>query len=272
MITFDGKKESAFRLEQLRQRIATLFLEQPLKIFSLVFEEDEPSKIYTRLKKQDAAKIGVEYEDIYVPLLTPINDLLAYIQKANTDPKVNGIIIQKPAKLLMPSAEWWDQLRATIEPKKDVDGLHPQSGVMPATARAIMEILHFAQTTLEISPIDKKVVVLGRSDIVGKPVAQALMRQGMQVELFGRQEFAQGERELEEADIVIAATGQQNLVTSEMLKQGVIAIDAGSPKPEISPIGIEGKAAFLSPVPGGVGPMTRVCLLENLFDLVQSQK
>jgi len=272
MIIFDGKKEAELRLEQLRKQVGVLYLEQPPKIFSLVFEEDEPSKIYTRLKKQDAAQIGVAYEDIYVPVLSPLNDLLQYIHKANADSSVSGIIIQKPAKSLMPSSEWWDQLRLTIDPKKDVDGLHPTSGVLPATARAIMEILHIAQNMLEISVIGQKVVVLGRSDIVGKPVAQALMRQGMQVELFGKQEFVQGKQEVWEADIVIAATGQAGLVTAEMLKQGVIAIDAGSPKPEISPAGLEEVAAFLSPVPGGVGPMTRVCLLENLLDLVQSSQ
>jgi methylenetetrahydrofolate dehydrogenase (NADP+)/methenyltetrahydrofolate cyclohydrolase len=266
MMIFDGKAEASRRKATLVQKFNNI---TQLKIFSLVFQEDQPSIIYTALKKKDAESVGVAYDDVYLPIATPIPKIQRLVLDAVARNDVQGMIIQKPAKSLMLSADWWREVVAELDPKKDVDGLTGKSAVLPATARAILEILKIAERELKISAKGKTAVVLGRSDIVGRPAAQGLEERGVHTQLFGRAELAANTAALKTADIIVAATGQANLINASQLKQGVIVIDAGSPKPEVDPTGLSKVAAFLSPVPGGVGPMTRVCLLENLLDLVQ---
>lgn len=269
MIIFDGKAEAQRRRDALVKKIKDL---PQLTIFSLVFKEDEPSTIYTALKKKDAQAVGIKYEDVYLPIATTIDEIQKLITDAAAREDVTGIIIQKPAKTLMPNDLWWSEVVSALPPEKDVDGLTGRSKVLPATAQAILQILTIALKQLGQHLTHKRILVLGRSDIVGRPVAVALQKQDYRVQLFGRANLAQRPEAVAEADVLVTATGEANLISVQQLKDGVIVIDAGSPKPEVDPAGLEAKVAFLSPVPGGVGPMTRVCLLENLLFMVQSQK
>ncbi|MBI5151030.1 MAG: bifunctional 5,10-methylenetetrahydrofolate dehydrogenase/5,10-methenyltetrahydrofolate cyclohydrolase [Candidatus Pacebacteria bacterium] len=264
MIIFDGSSGAALRMKALKEQLTKL---PQLKIFSLVCQEDKPSMIYANLKKKDAESVGIGYEVRVVPINTPIQDLIEIIRGAGANTTVNGIIVQKPAKSLMPSDTWWTTVVSAIPPEKDVDGLTPQSRVMPATARAILEIFHDACRVLHKDAKTMTVVVVGRSDIVGLPVAEELRKECAVVHLVGRKELAENRGLVKEGEVVISATGQPNLLNANDFKLGVIIIDAGSPKPEIDPTNLDQIASYLSPVPGGVGPMTRVCLLENLLDL-----
>ncbi len=269
MIIFDGKAEALRRKERLAEKVKKY---PQMSIFSLVFQEDKPSTIYTALKKKDAEAVGIKYEDVYLPIATKIDEVQKLITDAAAREDVTGIIIQKPAKTLMPNDIWWSEVVSSLPPEKDVDGLTGRGKVLPATAQAILQILNIALKQLGQTLTMKRILVLGRSDIVGRPVAVALQKQDYRVQLFGRANLAQKPEALGEADVLITATGEANLVNVSQLKQGVIVIDAGSPKPEVDPTGLDAKVAFLSPVPGGVGPMTRVCLLENLLSMVESQK
>lgn len=266
MIIFDGKAEAKTRRERLAEKVNKL---PQLTIFSLVFQEDMPSTIYTKLKKKDAQLVGIGYDDVYLPISTPVETIQKMIREAAAHEGVTGIIIQKPAKTLMPSDTWWGEVVSVLPPEKDVDGLTGRGKVLPATAQAILQILQIALKQLGMTLTNKRILVLGRSDIVGRPTAQALQEQGHRVQLFGRANLAQHPEALGEADVLITATGESNLVSAKQLKDGVIVIDAGSPNSEVDPTNLQKKASFLSPVPGGVGPMTRVCLLENLVDMLE---
>ncbi|MEK7458293.1 MAG: bifunctional 5,10-methylenetetrahydrofolate dehydrogenase/5,10-methenyltetrahydrofolate cyclohydrolase [Patescibacteria group bacterium] len=267
MMIFDGKAVAYERKKLLKEKISKL---PHLRIYSLVFQEDHPSIIYANLKKKDAESVGVEYEIVILPISTTLEEVKERLLQAGADSTISAIIVQKPAKTLEPNPTWWSEIVSSIHQKKDVDGLRLDRVVLPATARAILSIFDSACEHLRFKPKGKVAVVLGRSEIVGKPVADELeKRYHMIVHRFGRKELATQPEILKQADLLVSATGQEGLVTDDMLKQGVIVIDAGSPKAEVNTTGLFEVASFLSPVPGGVGPMTRVCLLENLIDLVQ---
>lgn len=264
MIIFDGSSGAALRMNALKEQITKL---PQLKIFSLVCQEDRPSMIYANLKKKDAENVGIAYEIRVATITTPVHDLIEIIHGAGVDTTVNGIIVQKPAKSLMPNDTWWTRLVSAIPAEKDVDGLTPQSKVMPATARAILEIFHDACRVLQKNAKTMTAVVVGRSDIVGVPVAEALRKECAVVHLIGRKELEENRGLVKEGEVVVTATGQPSLLNINDFKPGVIIIDAGSPKPEVDPLNLDQVASYLSPVPGGVGPMTRVCLLENVVEL-----
>ena len=198
-------------------------------------------------------------------------------------------------------SDWWSTLVSSIAETKDVDGLHPstlaaiadgswqeQGRVLPATCQAVVDILQDFCAVTEVSngennSIDtkqfrgleclknKKIIILGKSDLLGKPLFYYLHFLGNNVEMIGSKELAERVEKgvaLIDADVVISATGRKHLITGNLLKNGVALIDVGEPKPDVEFQTIKDKAAFITPVPGGVGPMTVVCLLQNAVSLV----
>lgn len=266
MIIYDGKSAAAIRKAKLKELVKEL---PQLTIYSLVFQEDKASTIYASLKQKDAEEVGIRYVVESLPIATPIKEILTMLEKAAGNDSVTGIIVQKPMKSLEPSSEWWGKIVRVIPKRKDVDGLKSDEFVLPATARAILTILDDACAQLKETLENKSALVIGRSAIVGTPVAQELQRKNMHVLLFGRQELSKNPAMVGQADVLVCASGQHHLVNAKQLKSGVIVIDAGSPKPEVNGDGLDQVARFTTPVPGGVGPMTRISLLENLIDLVQ---
>jgi methylenetetrahydrofolate dehydrogenase (NADP+)/methenyltetrahydrofolate cyclohydrolase len=291
MTLFDGRTFARERERALAEQVQRLHAKKIFpKIVAVLFTEDEGSQLYTRLKKEAAERVGIVYDIEQVSILDEMEKLLATLEQLNQDRSVTGIIIQKPSKARWEEvarahqresdfAVWWQELVAHIDEKKDVDGLHPntlvaveqgswrQDGkVMPATAKAVLEILQVANRE---HPLNGKIIVIGKSDILGKPLFYELRNSGADVEMIGRTELAariaSGQKMLD-AQVVISATGQAGLVTGDLVAQGVIAIDVGEPKPDIDPDSVKPKAAFFSPVPGGVGPVTIVGLLENAVE------
>ncbi len=264
-----------------------------IKIVAILFQEDKGSRLYTRLKKEAAERIGMQYEIKTFSMEDDLQHVLQTLQELNKDETVTGIIIQKPAKAVWQTTTggsadefqtWWHTLVIAIDPHKDVDGLHPETlkhiemgdwkeagCVMPATAKACLTILQKAEEMLKIRE-EKKIVILGKSDILGKPLYYEFKNQQQDVEMIGSKELQERKQrgiDLKDADIIISATGREGLITGNLLKNDAIIIDVGEPKPDVDRTSVEEKAAFLTPVPGGVGPVTIVSLLENALFLAQ---
>ncbi len=306
MIIFNGEQQAAQREKKLKLVVAKFAKQdKKLKIAAILFEEDAGSRLYTRLKREAAERVGIEYEVHTFSLEDGTSEIEKTIEQLNADPSVTGIIIQKPYRRVWSEikgidqtagvkavrqaySSWWQFLTSLIVAEKDVDGLHPstleavkngtwqeQGRVLPATARAVLLILDEAFEKLNINTEKQKeltMFVLGRSDIVGLPVFYELTNRGYQVRLLTRDDLEQRQKagkNVSDGDVIISATGAPNLLNAEMFKEGAIVIDVGEPKPDVQREGLENNVAFLTPVPGGVGPMTVVCLLENCVALVK---
>lgn len=265
------------------------------KIAALMYVEDKGSQLYTSIKKDTATQLGIDYEVFEFSLSGGIEPVLEKLKQLNSDSSITGIIVQKPTRKVWVEANfidgkekdikkaydtWWRLQTNLIAPKKDVDGLNPsvieaittdkleeQNRVMPATARAVLEIFNEANIDLK----NKKIVILGKSDLLGLPLFNYFLSKKYQVENFGRKELeTRKERDLGllDFDVVISATGVKNLITADLVKEGVIVIDVGEPKGDVDFESVKNKASFITPVPGGVGPMTVISLMANLCDLL----
>lgn len=278
-IIFDGKKTAADTEAKLQAQVAAdEAAGKHRRVVTFVFMEDEGSVIYANLKLKAAERIGIDYIPIECHLNGSLIHLTTMICYQAADPTVTGVMIQKPTKAVFQAnnpdgdfASWWKTLTDAIDPAKDIDGLTGKSKFLPATVKACLTILDIAKASLNISDVEwqqNKVLVLGRSDIVGKPLAERLQSSFALVDNFGKAEFSallqSDKAKLAAYDIVIAAVGVPDLIAGDLLKEGVIAIDVGSPQGDMERKSVEAKAAFLTPVPGGVGPMTVISLMENI--------
>ncbi len=230
--------------------------------------EDPASTIYLKLKHEAAQEAGIASDDRKVPEDTSEEDLLALVSELNADEDVDGILVQLP---LPPELDEERVIRA-IDPVKDVDGLHPFNAgelylgrprLVPATPLGIMALLAENRIHLE----GAEAVVVGRSDIVGKPIAHLLLQANATVTIC-HSRTADLARYTLEADVLVVAVGSPEVVTADMVKQGAAVVDVGINRTEnglvgdVAPAVVE-VAAFLTPVPGGVGPMTIAMLLQN---------
>jgi len=230
--------------------------------------EDPASTIYLRLKHEAAQEAGIASDDRKVPEDISEEDLLALVSELNADDDVDGILVQLP---LPPKLDEERIIRA-IDPVKDVDGLHPFNAgelylgrprLVPATPLGIMAL--FAEHRIHLEGAEA--VVVGRSDIVGKPIAHLLLQANATVTIC-HSRTADLARYTLEADVLVAAVGSPEVVTADMVKQGAAVVDVGINRTEngivgdVAPAAAE-VAAFLTPVPGGVGPMTIAMLLQN---------
>lgn len=250
------------------------------KLVIILVGDNEASQIYVRNKCLAANKAGIEAKLLTFNANTAPEVLSAQIEQLNADQNVHGIIIQLP----LPPAFDADALLSQVNPLKDVDGFHPlNAGLLqnnnpaafaPATARAVMTLLE--KTGINLS--GKNALVIGRSRIVGKPVAQMLLNKNCTVTI-AHSKTLDLPYLLQNADIVVAACGQPKMIKGNMLKKGAVVIDVGINRDS------EGKlcgdvdfetakdvASFITPVPKGVGPMTIALLLQNTLDAYLKQK
>lgn len=288
-IIFDGYALAAQKEAILKQRVSDLKERGVnLCIASVLFTEDQGSVLYTQLKKEAANRIGIEYRVTKFSLRDDVGEVIRHIDQLNSDPTVTGIIIQKPWRKTWQDVTsgnatdfqtWWLLLTQEIDPRKDVDGLHPdtiaairnntwqQHGkVLPATCEAVISILESAPV-----PASAKYVILGKSDLLGQPLFYYLQNKGLAVEMIGSTELQDRLKQgmaLKNVDVVISATGRHHLIKGEMLTDNAIVIDVGEPQPDVEIESVAKKAAFVTPVPGGVGPMTVMSLMENCLKLV----
>lgn len=263
---FDGKKQAIKIEKDLIERVKGLEKKPVLVI--LWAGDSEASNRYVEMKQKVGERIGVEVRVDRVIA----DEMEEKVKKASGDKSVTGVMVQLP----VPGVDKKELIKIIdlIPTSKDVDGL--TSGnlkaiamggqeFLPATVKAVGKIVDEAIKEVEMDIEKMKVAVVGSKGMVGRPLVDQMKRFGFQVG-----EFDEGdELELSDYDVVVSATGKEGLIKPEMVKVGVIAIDVGFPKGDFD-VGIEKKSAFYTPVPGGVGPVTVVCLLENLVTAASS--
>ncbi|GEL12711.1 bifunctional protein FolD [Lapidilactobacillus concavus] len=275
----DGKKvAAAWRLET-QIRVSQLLEHQVVPGLAVVLVGHDPaSEIYVRNKVKQATKIGIYSVVKRLPEDTSEVALLQVIRELNADPEIDGILVQLP----LPDQIDEETILLAVDPNKDVDGFHPynfgrlwsgQRGLVPATAAGIMKLL----ADYRISVAGKNALVIGRSLIVGRPLAALLLAANATVTIAHSQ--TQNVAQLaQQADIVVAALGVPKYVTSDFIKPGAVVIDVGTNRVDGKLVGdvdfdsVASKAAFITPVPGGVGPMTIAALLSQTVDLAQKRQ
>ena len=235
--------------------------------------DDPASKIYVGKKAQDCAEVGFLSREYKLPETTSEKDLLNIIGQLNADESIHGILVQLPVpKHISP-----DKIIEAIDPRKDVDGFHPYNvGRLVAgnplhsscTPYGIMEL--FDRNGIELS--GKEAVVVGRSNIVGKPMALMLLARHATVTICHTRtrNLAEVTRR---ADVLVAAAGRAQMIKGDMVKDGVVVIDVGTNRldngklvGDVDFAAVSQKASYITPVPGGVGPMTRAMLMKNTLD------
>ncbi len=268
----DGKALAERIRAEVKDEVASV--SGGLGLATILVGDDPASEIYIRLKHKAAQEAGIRSNDMRLPEETAEEEVLERIAALNDDDAVDGILVQ------LPLPEHLDEARVirAVEPQKDVDGIHPLNAgllylgrptLVPATPVGIMALL--AEYDIELK--GAKAVVVGRSDIVGKPVALLLLQQHATVTIcHSRTRDLAGETL--EADVLVVATGQPGLVTADMVKHGATVIDVGMNRTDAGLVGDVDAAAMdvaghMTPVPGGVGPMTIACLLRNTVRAAQ---
>ncbi|WP_289683297.1 tetrahydrofolate dehydrogenase/cyclohydrolase catalytic domain-containing protein [Lactobacillus intestinalis] len=272
----DGKSLANLRAQKLKKEIEILKQDGIKPLFCVINIGDDPaSKVYVKTKKRRAQEMGIEQKIYQLPSTESEESVLNLIDELNQDPFVHGIMVQ------MPTPEQIDvnHLLERIDPEKDVDGLTPtnighlwQSNhfVEPATAIGIMKLFeHY-----KINVAGKNVAIIGRSNIVGKPLAALMLEKDASVSVLHSKTKSLSTY-TRMADIIIVAAGQANLLTSEMVKKGAVVIDVGINRVEGHLVGdvdfkqVLSKASWITPVPGGVGPLTVELLMEQVVKLTR---
>ena len=239
--------------------------------------EDPASQIYVRNKHKACEEVGIYSRKITLPEETTEEEILKIIDELNNDPEIDGILVQLP----LPKHIDPDKVILSISPDKDVDGFHPvnagrlltgQDGFFPCTPLAVMELIKSAGVDVS----GKEAVVVGRSNIVGKPVSMLLLRENATVTICHSRTKNLADV-CRRADILVAAVGRPEMITADYVKEGAVVIDVGinrvGEKKVVGDVAfdeVKDKAAYITPVPGGVGPMTITMLLYNT--LLSAQK
>lgn len=261
----DGAALAARLRGELKEEVAEL---GHVGLATVLVGDDPASEIYIRHKHRAADEVGIEAVDRRLPASTPEDKLVELVQELNEDDAVDGILVQTP----LPDEIDEALVMRTIEPMKDVDGLHPFSAgqlylgrqtLVPATPLGVMRLLD----EYRISIAGSRAVVVGRSALVGKPLAMLLLQANATVTICHSRTDDLARQTLD-ADILVAAVGHPGLITADMVKQGATVIDVGITRTEAGLLGdvdpgVAELAAFVTPVPGGVGPMTIAALLGN---------
>ena len=268
MNILDGKALSQTILSKLKKEIVENNLRPKLVIVQV--GTDPASLIYIQQKQKAAISIGVDTKIVSVDSSVAQKELEQLIDKLNKDKNIQGIIVQKP----LPPQINSDQIDVLVDPTKDVDGLNPNSTFIPATARGILELLDYYEVQIK----GKKVVVVGTSKLVGRPTGLQLKKKGALV-TFCDDKTSDLASKTKEADILVVAVGKPKLIKANMVKKGVVVIDVGinrietgDKKQATSIVGdvdfdeVSDLASYITPVPGGVGPMTVAALMQNLVD------
>ena len=267
----DGKAVSAKLRQEMKGEVAALQAKGIAPGLAVVLVGEDPaSQVYVRNKIRACEELGIRSQDHRLPADTTQERLLELIGELNNDPAVHGILVQLP----LPKQISDQAVIAAIDPKKDVDAFHPQNvgkivqgnyDFLPCTPAGVMALLR----STGVPVAGKECVVIGRSNIVGKPMALLMLHEHATVTICHSRT-----RNLAEvcrrADILIVAIGKARFVTAGMVKEGAVVIDVGMDRDENGKLcgdvdfaGVEPKAGYITPVPGGVGPMTITMLMQN---------
>ena len=248
------------------------------KLAVIMVGDDKASKIYVKNKSKACNEIGIQYEEYLLDENINQNELIELIEKLNNDKTVHGILLQSP----VPDGLDINEAFRKISPEKDVDGFNPtnvgklalnQDTFVSCTPYGIMRMFEAYNIDLE----GKKVVIIGRSNIVGKPLMQCCLNKNATVTIC-HSKTKNIKEHIKDADVVISAIGKPEYVTADMVKDGVIVIDVGINRNEDGKIvgdvdfeNVSKKASYITPVPGGVGPMTIAMLMNNVIKACNNQ-
>lgn len=266
-IRLDGKALAAKIKERLSCKAKELSRKPGLAV--ILVGDDPASRVYVTSKRKDCEECGFYSEEYTMPAQTPQKELLELIDVLNGRADIDGILVQLP----LPPHMDEKQVLLAIDPEKDVDCFHPMNvgrlmtgepGFLPCTPAGVMELLD----EYGIDPKGKHCVVLGRSNIVGKPQAMLMLQRSATVTICHSQ-TADLAAECRRADILVCAVGKTGLITPDMVKGGAVIVDVAMNRDENGKLcgdcrrDVYDKASYFTPVPGGVGPMTRAVLMEN---------
>ena len=280
----DGKQVAADMRTELKDKVAKLKEKGVVPGLGVILVGEDPaSKSYVTAKERACEEIGIYSDDNRLSADTSQQELMALVEKMNKDPKINGILVQLPLPKHLNEAE----VLLAIDPDKDVDGFHPmnvgkmvvgEKAFLPCTPHGVIQLLLRSGVKIE----GANVVIVGRSNIVGKPVANMLIQKnatGNATVTVCHTRTKDLPFQTKQADIIIAAAGRPNTVTADMVKEGVVVIDVGVNRVEdatkkrgyrlVGDVDFEAvkeKASLITPVPGGVGPMTITMLLYNTVE------
>lgn len=276
----DGKEVSAQVKEQVKEEAAQLKATTGLQVgLAVVIVGNNPaSRVYVNNKKKACEAVGFQSFEYALDEDTTQEELLELVEVLNENPQVNGILVQLP----LPKQIDEKAIINAISPDKDVDAFHPSNvgrimigsyAFLPCTPAGVMELI--ASTGVSVS--GKNCVVIGRSNIVGKPMAMLLLHQNGTVTICHSR--TQNLKEIcAQADILVAAVGKANFVTADMVKEGAVVIDVGMNRldngklcGDVDFAAVEPKAGYITPVPGGVGPMTIAMLMRNTLTAAKQQ-
>ncbi|HEY4506419.1 MAG TPA: bifunctional 5,10-methylenetetrahydrofolate dehydrogenase/5,10-methenyltetrahydrofolate cyclohydrolase [Candidatus Paceibacterota bacterium] len=265
----DGRAIAEKVKEDLKRGIQSLGFSP--KLIAIQLGDDLASESFLKIKKKVGEDIGVTVEVMKLPQSMSEDEVIAVIKEKNENETVYGIIVQLP----LPKNFNTTKVLDAIAPEKDPDALSTKPKVLAPVVLAVREILENSNISLE----DKKVVVLGHGDLVGKPVAEWLKQVGISPFMIDETnaQVNSSVEALAKADIVISGVGKPGIITSEKIKEGVVIIDAGTSESggklagDLSP-GAYDKCSFYTPVPGGVGPVVTAMLFKNLMILATSSR
>ena len=276
-----GKEFAARIKEDAARGVAALKAAGVLPRLAVIIVGSDPaSEVYVRNKQRTCEELGIRSDHIALPAETTKEELLACIEELNVDPEVHGILVQLPLPAQI--AEDEEEILSHIDPRKDVDGFHPVNdghlvlgapGLRPCTPAGCIRMLDYAGIPIE----GAHAVIIGRSNIVGKPMAHLLLERNATVTICHSrtQNLAAIART---ADILVAAVGRPHFVTADMVKEGATVIDVGinriAPKKLVGDVDFDGAAAVagaITPVPGGVGLLTVAMLMENVVQAAKAQ-
>ncbi len=273
----DGKRVAA----EIRSEVATGVAELksrgvPVRLDVVLVGDDPASATYVRMKQKDCAEVGIESQDHRFPASVSQKELASLVERLNEDAAVSGFFIQLP----LPAGLDPLPLISSIDPAKDVDGLSPLSAgrlaiglpsLLPCTPHGVIQLLK--RNGIDIA--GKEAVVIGRSNLVGKPLAQLLLRENATVTVCHSRtkNLAEVARR---AEILVVAAGRREMVGAEYVREGTVVVDVGIHRRHGSGLigdvrfeEVEPRASYITPVPGGVGPMTRAMLLYNAVQAAQ---
>jgi len=280
----DGNKVAEDMRAELKEEVSMLMKKGIVPGLGVILVGQDPaSQSYVTAKERACEEIGIYSDDNRLPAETSQEDLMAVVERMNRDPKINGILVQLPLPKGLNEAE----VLLAIDPDKDVDGFHPmnvgkmvvgEKAFLPCTPHGVIQLLIRNGVKIESA----HVVIVGRSNIVGKPLANMLIQKnakGNATVTVCHTRTKDLAKHTKQADIIIAAAGKPNTITADMVKEGVVVIDVGVNRIEdatkkkgyrlVGDVDFEAvkeKASLITPVPGGVGPMTITMLLYNTVE------
>ena len=275
----DGKAVAKTIREELRKESDSLKMNGIIpRLAVILVGDDAASKIYVKNKSKACEDVGIEYEEVILDADTSMNEILRVIDELNERQDINGILLQSP----IPKGLDIQSAFERINYKKDVDGFNPlnvgklmigQDTFISCTPYGILKLLEYYNIPIE----GKHAVIIGRSNIVGKPLAQCLLKENATVTIC-HSKTANLPEITQKADILISAVGKVNLVTEDMVKQDAVVIDVGMNrdsngklKGDVDFDNVKEKTSYITPVPGGVGPMTIAMLMNNVIKAAKMQ-